>query len=230
MIAIKIHNIYLVGSGSICSFGQYLISWLTDKSYPFYSSLMVVDPFKPERGVFSAQFDIPTECSCSVTKPDDPLPFLETGDQSGRSDGFKYTTKSDAGESTYKPEGPLGGIWVHSHISEMDIESRNIITVQWAIVTPEVLRSTDSAKFANLTPLMWWHIFLQEETLGFMLWIRPRRHLLQFLWSLIFTVHSLLNRLKLTIFFVSQCCTFLRNIFDMSLWTFSSLSLNEIVL
>ena len=56
--------------------------------------------------VFSAQFDIPTECSCSVTKPDDdPLPFLD-----GREDeaSYKSTTKAQSGDSTYKPDLPLG--------------------------------------------------------------------------------------------------------------------------
>ncbi len=30
---------------------------------------MVVDPSKPEKGVFTASFDIPTECACSVQRP-----------------------------------------------------------------------------------------------------------------------------------------------------------------
>lgn len=42
------------------------------------SSLMVVDPYKPEKGVFAAEFDIPTECSCSVAKPDDSLLYKDT--------------------------------------------------------------------------------------------------------------------------------------------------------
>jgi hypothetical protein len=29
---------------------------------------MVVDPAKPEKGVFSAAFEIPTECTCSVQR------------------------------------------------------------------------------------------------------------------------------------------------------------------
>ncbi len=31
-------------------------------------SLMVVDPSKRERGVFTAEFVIPTECACAVAK------------------------------------------------------------------------------------------------------------------------------------------------------------------
>ena len=34
---------------------------------------MVVDPRKPEKGVYAASFDIPTECSCSVVKFDEIL-------------------------------------------------------------------------------------------------------------------------------------------------------------
>ena len=30
--------------------------------------LMVVDPSKPEKGVFAALFKIPTECACSLTR------------------------------------------------------------------------------------------------------------------------------------------------------------------
>ena len=33
--------------------------------------LMVVDPSRPERGVFTASFVIPTECACAVAKFED---------------------------------------------------------------------------------------------------------------------------------------------------------------
>ena len=50
-----------------------------------------MDPRKPEKGVYAASFDIPTECSCSVVKYDEILISTAVGRKPDE-DGGAYVT------------------------------------------------------------------------------------------------------------------------------------------